>query len=71
MKVIICGAGEVGKTLAQHLSKEKNDITIIDQSDESLKEIINSFNDLKKKKIKDLLENRLHRFTEMGVYKEL
>ena len=39
MKVIICGAGEVGKTLAQHLSKEKNDITIIDQSEESLKEI--------------------------------
>ena len=35
------------------------------------KEIINSFNDLKKKKIKDLLEDRLHRFTEMGVYKEL
>ena len=35
------------------------------------KEIINSFNDLKKKKIKDLLEKRLHRFTEMGVYKEL
>tara|TARA_S200000501_G_scaffold85223_1_gene77856 strand:+ start:135 stop:1091 length:957 start_codon:yes stop_codon:yes gene_type:complete len=35
------------------------------------KEIINSFNDLKKKKIKDLLENRLLRFTEMGVYKEL
>ena len=35
------------------------------------KEIINSFNDLKKKKTKDLLENRLHRFTEMGVYKEL
>tara|TARA_Y100000590_G_scaffold195069_1_gene221552 strand:- start:1312 stop:2691 length:1380 start_codon:yes stop_codon:yes gene_type:complete len=39
MKVIICGAGEVGKTLAQRLSKEKNDITIIDQSEESLKEI--------------------------------
>ena len=35
------------------------------------KEIINSFNDLKNIKIKDLLENRLHRFTEMGVYKEL
>ena len=35
------------------------------------KEIINSFNDLKKTKIKDLLENRLLRFTEMGVYKEL
>ena len=39
MKVIIWGAGEVGKTLAQDLSKENNDITIIDQSDESLKEI--------------------------------
>ena len=26
MKVIICGAGEVGKTLAQHLLKENNDI---------------------------------------------
>tara|TARA_Y100000590_G_scaffold412943_1_gene508318 strand:+ start:3189 stop:4568 length:1380 start_codon:yes stop_codon:yes gene_type:complete len=39
MKVIICGAGEVGKTLAEHLSKENNDITIIDQSEESLKEI--------------------------------
>ena len=35
------------------------------------KEIINSFTDLKKKKIKDLLKNRLHRFTEMGVYNEL
>ena len=39
MKVIICGAGEVGKTLAERLSKEDNDITIIDQSEESLKEI--------------------------------
>jgi len=39
MKVIICGAGEVGKTLAHHLSKEDNDITIIDQSEENLLEI--------------------------------
>ena len=39
MKVIICGAGEVGKTLAQHLLKENNDITIIDQSEENLREI--------------------------------
>ena len=39
MKVIICGAGEVGKTLAQYLLKENNDITIIDQSEENLKEI--------------------------------
>ena len=39
MKVIICGAGGVGTTLAQHLLKEKNDITIIDQSEENLREI--------------------------------
>ena len=35
------------------------------------KEIISTFQDLKKQKIKDLLENRLKRFTEMGVFKEL
>ena len=39
MKVIICGAGEVGKTLAQHLLKEDNYITLIDQSEENFKEI--------------------------------
>jgi acetyl-CoA carboxylase carboxyl transferase subunit alpha len=35
------------------------------------KEIILTFSELKKIKIKDLLENRLKRFTEMGVYNEL
>ena len=35
------------------------------------KEIISTFQDLKKQKIKDLLENRLKRFTEMGVFNEL
>jgi len=35
------------------------------------KEIISTFSELKKIKIKDLLENRLKRFTEMGVYNEL
>ena len=39
MKVIICGAGEVGKTLAEHLAKENNDVTVIDQSQENIKEI--------------------------------
>ena len=34
-------------------------------------EIISTFQDLKKQKIKDLLENRLKRFTEMGVFNEL
>ncbi len=35
------------------------------------KEIISTFQDLKKLKLKDLLENRLKRFTEMGVFNEL
>ena len=35
------------------------------------KEIISTFQDLKKQKMKDLLENRLKRFTEMGVFNEL
>ena len=35
------------------------------------KEIISTFSELKKIKIKDLLKNRLKRFTEMGVYNEL
>ena len=35
------------------------------------KEIISTFQDLKKQKIKDLLENRLKRFSEMGVFNEL
>ncbi len=32
MKVIICGAGQVGWQIARHLSGEKNDVTIIDQN---------------------------------------
>ena len=34
------------------------------------KEILLTYNDLKKKKIKDLLDDRLERFTKMGVYSE-
>ncbi len=30
MKVIICGAGQVGWQIARHLANEKNDVTIID-----------------------------------------
>ena len=30
MKVIICGAGQVGWQIARHLASEKNDVTIID-----------------------------------------
>ncbi|MGV6838898.1 MAG: Trk system potassium transporter TrkA [Planktomarina sp.] len=32
MKVIICGAGQVGWQIAKHLAKEKNDVTVIDQN---------------------------------------
>ena len=31
MKVIICGAGQVGSQLARHLSNEGNDVTVVDQ----------------------------------------
>jgi len=32
MKVIICGAGQVGWQIARHLSGEKNDVTVIDSN---------------------------------------
>ena len=35
MKVIICGAGQVGWQIARHLASEKNDVTIVD-SDQNL-----------------------------------
>ena len=28
MKVIICGAGQVGWQIARHLANEKNDVTV-------------------------------------------
>ncbi len=34
MKVIICGAGQVGWQIARHLSGEKNDVTIVDYNAE-------------------------------------
>jgi len=34
MKVIICGAGQVGASIARHLSQEDNDITVVDTSTE-------------------------------------
>ena len=30
MKVIICGAGQVGWQIARHLAGEKNDVTLVD-----------------------------------------
>ena len=37
MKIIILGAGQVGSSLAAHLSTEANDITVIDHKEESLR----------------------------------
>ena len=32
MKVIICGAGQVGWQIARHLSRENNDVTVVDNN---------------------------------------
>ncbi|MDZ7783317.1 MAG: Trk system potassium transporter TrkA [Halioglobus sp.] len=37
MKIIILGAGQVGGTLAEHLSDEQNDITVVDTDAEKLR----------------------------------
>ena len=29
MKIIICGAGQVGESIAAHLSEEENDVTML------------------------------------------
>ena len=35
MKIIICGAGQVGWQIARQLSSENNDVTIIDNKSEN------------------------------------
>ena len=42
MKVIICGAGQVGNSIAKQLVLEGNDVTVIDQSEELIEKINNS-----------------------------
>ena len=37
MKIIIVGDGKVGYTLAEHLSREEHDVTIIDTNDDALR----------------------------------
>ncbi len=39
MRVIVCGAGRVGYGIARRLSREGNDVTVIDQSKELVREI--------------------------------
>lgn len=42
MQVIICGAGQVGFSIARYLSGENADITVIDQSAELIKKVTDS-----------------------------
>ena len=39
MKVIVCGAGQVGFNIARHLAMENNDVTVIDQSPDLVRRI--------------------------------
>ncbi|MCZ6637635.1 MAG: Trk system potassium transporter TrkA [Alphaproteobacteria bacterium] len=39
MKVIVCGAGQVGTSIVRHLVAENNDVTVIDQSAELVHKI--------------------------------
>jgi len=39
MKVIVCGAGQVGSNIARYLASEANDVTVIDQSAELIQKI--------------------------------
>lgn len=42
MKAVICGANQIGSSIAAYLSKENNDITIIDANSDALSQIANS-----------------------------
>ena len=39
MKVIVCGAGQVGFNIARHLALENNDVTVIDQDPELVRRV--------------------------------
>lgn len=39
MKVLVCGAGQVGYSIARHLSLEHNDVTVVDQSADLVRRI--------------------------------
>ncbi|MGB2436883.1 MAG: Trk system potassium transporter TrkA, partial [Candidatus Puniceispirillales bacterium] len=44
MKIVICGAGQVGFSIAGHLSQENNDVTIIDENDELIQRVTDHHN---------------------------
>ena len=42
MKVIVCGAGQVGYNIARYLSAENNDVTVIDQRGDLIRKVLDS-----------------------------
>lgn len=43
MKIIVLGAGKVGKTLIKHMSNEDHDIIVVDQNATKVEEVVNQF----------------------------
>lgn len=43
MKIIIVGCGKVGKTLAEELNKEDNEVTVIDRRYAEVESLSNKF----------------------------
>ncbi|MEQ9813198.1 MAG: Trk system potassium transporter TrkA [Azospirillaceae bacterium] len=43
MKVVVCGAGQVGSNIARYLAGENNDVTVIDQSAALVQKLADSF----------------------------
>ena len=41
MKILVLGAGQVGASIAEHLSKERNDVTVVDTNLEKLMDMQN------------------------------
>ena len=46
MKVIVCGAGQVGAHIADQLAAEDNDVTVIDQAPELIARVVREGSDL-------------------------
>lgn len=42
MKVIVCGAGQVGFNIAKHLAQQRNDVIVIDRSEKLIRKISES-----------------------------
>ena len=44
MNIIICGAGKVGFSISKQLSAQGHSVTVIDQSSEDLKKVLQTKN---------------------------